>query len=87
MIHAKREKSPRLVLSEFGSSDEVLLPHRRRVGPKTIWVCNGLNSFGKDAMDESGSIRKKDRLQYIKRNDDDLINRMDVDGLRRNVDV
>ena len=88
LVNAKKEKKrPRLVLSDSGSSDEVLLPHRRRVGPETIRVCNGLNSFGKDVMDESGSIRKKDRLQYVKRNDDDLINRMDVDGLRRNVET
>ncbi|XP_022959072.1 increased DNA methylation 1-like [Cucurbita moschata] len=88
LVNAKKEKKrPRLVLSDSGSSDELLLPHRRRVGPETIRVCNGLNSFGKDVMDESGSIRKKDRLQYVKRNDDDLINRMDVDGLRRNVET
>ncbi|XP_023006128.1 increased DNA methylation 1-like isoform X2 [Cucurbita maxima] len=88
LVNAKKEKKrPRLVLSDSGSSDEVLLPHRRRVGPETIRVCNGLNSFGKDVMDESGSIKKKDRLQYVKRNNDDLINRMDVDGLRRNVET
>lgn len=88
LINAKKKekKRPRVVLSDSGSSDEVLLPHRRRVGPETIRVCNGLNSFEKDVMDESGSVRKKDRLQYVKRNDDGLINRMDVDGLRRNMD-
>ncbi|XP_022999946.1 increased DNA methylation 1-like [Cucurbita maxima] len=86
LLHAKKEKKrPRLVLSDSGSSDEVLLPHRRRVDPETIRVCNGLNSFEKDDMDETGSIRKKDRLQYVKRNDDVLLNRMDVDGLGRNM--
>ncbi|KAE8646094.1 increased DNA methylation 1 [Cucumis sativus] len=88
LLNAKKEKKrPRLVLSDSGSSDEVLLPNRRRVGPETIRVCNGLNSFGKDVLDGSGSIRKKDRLQYVKRNDDGLINRMDLDGLRRNMDT
>ncbi|XP_062108349.1 increased DNA methylation 1-like [Humulus lupulus] len=66
----KGKKRQRLPLSDSGSSDELLAPPRRRVGPETIRVCNDLTAFGKGAVQESEFGRKRERLERIQHSED-----------------
>lgn len=71
---SKREKKrARLVMSDSGSSDELLIPHRRRVGPETIQVCNDLASFERGTIEEIEFSRKRKRFDRIWHNEDDAI--------------
>ncbi|KAF5738636.1 hypothetical protein HS088_TW13G01537 [Tripterygium wilfordii] len=65
----KEKKRPRLVLSGSGSSDELLVPPRRRVAPETIRVCNGLSVSEKGILEESQIGRKRDREEYSRLNE------------------
>ncbi|KAM5569384.1 hypothetical protein ABKV19_016753 [Rosa sericea] len=77
----KEKKRSRLVMSDSGSSDELLMP-RRKVGPETIRVCNGLD---KGIAEGSGMVPKRERLEHGRRNEDGMIgtNYLDDGGGRR----
>ncbi|KAJ0035892.1 hypothetical protein Pint_24823 [Pistacia integerrima] len=87
----KEKKRPRMVMSDSGSSDELLMPPRRRVGAETLRVCNGLSVLEKGGVEESEFRRKRDRdrVERIRHNDDDLIGRNDghSDRKRNRLDV
>lgn len=77
----KEKKRSRLVMSDSGSSDELLLP-RRKVGPETVRVCNGLD---KGIVEGSRMGEKRERLEHVRRNEDGMIgtNFLDDSGGRR----
>ncbi|TKY71176.1 Increased DNA methylation 1 [Spatholobus suberectus] len=50
-------------LSDSGSSDELLMPPGRRLGPETIRVCNGLAASERGGSEMS---RKRDRVERIR---------------------
>ncbi|OMP10193.1 Zinc finger, PHD-type [Corchorus olitorius] len=70
----KEKKRPRMIMSDSGSSDELVMPPRRRVGPETIQVCNGLAGY-----EESEIGRKRNREEKIRRSEEGLIGRNGVD--------
>ncbi|KAE8702870.1 Imidazoleglycerol-phosphate dehydratase [Hibiscus syriacus] len=79
------KKRYRMIMSDSGSSDELVMPPRRRVGPETFQVSNGLAVY-----EESEIGRKRNREEritpceegFIGWNDEDLSwskrNRLDV---------
>ncbi|XP_038696866.1 uncharacterized protein LOC119992952 isoform X2 [Tripterygium wilfordii] len=70
VLGSKEEKKrPRLALSDSGSSDELLVPPRRRVAPETIRVCNGSSVSEKGVVEESEIGRKRDREEYSRFNE------------------
>ncbi|XP_030507606.2 uncharacterized protein LOC115722517 [Cannabis sativa] len=75
----KGKKRQRLPVSDSGSSDELLAPPRRRLGPETIRVCNDLNAFGKGAVEDSEFDRKRERLERIQHNEDGYMSRNGFD--------
>ncbi|KAF3457144.1 hypothetical protein FNV43_RR01801 [Rhamnella rubrinervis] len=82
---SKREKKrARLVMSDSGSSDELLIPHRRRVGPETIRVCNDLASFERGTIEDNEFSRKRKRFDRIWHNEDDAIVKNGLDESERN---
>ncbi|KAJ4722454.1 putative Acyl-CoA N-acyltransferase with RING/FYVE/PHD-type zinc finger protein [Melia azedarach] len=87
----KEKKRPRMVLSDSGSSDELLMPPRRRVGPETIRVCNGFSVSDKGVVEESevGRKRDRDKVERIRCNEDGLFGRTDgqSDRKRNRLDV
>lgn len=86
----KEKKRSRLVLSESGSSDELLVPARSRVGPDTIRVCNGLAGYDNDVVEESEIGRKRNRLDRTRHNEDFVLGRNGddpSDGKRNKLDV
>lgn len=93
----KGKKRPRMVMSDSGSSDELLMPPRRRVGPETIRVCNGLSGLEKVVGEESdfGRNRERDRdrdtveRERVRRNEDGLFGRTEgqSDRKRNRLDV
>ncbi|KAL5782602.1 hypothetical protein ACOSP7_007631 [Xanthoceras sorbifolium] len=82
----KEKKRPRMVMSDSGSSDELLMPSRRRVGPETIRVCNGLSVIEKGVEDECDFGRKRDRAERVRHNEDGLVGRNE-DRKRNKLDV
>ncbi|XP_034911459.1 uncharacterized protein [Populus alba] len=64
----KEKKRLRVEYSDSGSSDELLMPRHRRVGPETLRACNGLSSY-----EESDIGRKGSRGEDIRRNEVGLI--------------
>ena len=66
----KEKKRLRVEYSDSGSSDELLMPPRRRVGPETSRACNGLSGY-----EESYTGRKRSRGEDIRRNEVGLIGR------------
>ncbi|XP_044486830.1 uncharacterized protein LOC123211920 [Mangifera indica] len=79
----KEKKRPRMVMSDSGSSDELLMPPCRRVGSETLRVCNGLSVLEKGGVEESEFRRKRDRVERVRHNDDDLIGRTDRHSNRK----
>ncbi|KAE8714591.1 hypothetical protein F3Y22_tig00110195pilonHSYRG00233 [Hibiscus syriacus] len=80
-------KRSRMIMSDSGSSDELVMPPRMRVGPENFQVCNGLAVY-----EENGIGRKRNREERIRReegfisfNDEDFSeskrNRLDVFNL------
>ncbi|KAG2727552.1 hypothetical protein I3760_01G161900 [Carya illinoinensis] len=85
-----KKKRLRLVLSDSGSSDELVPVPRRRVGPETIRVCNGLSAFEKGAVDESGIGRNRGRLEHGRHYEKGMIGKNgfdESDGKRGKLDV
>jgi len=80
---SKKKKRLRLVTSDSGSSEELSLAPRRRVGPETVRVCNGLSAFEKGIVDGSGIGRKRDRLEHIRHYDDGMVGRNGFDESQR----
>lgn len=80
----KDKKRGRLVLSDSGSSDELLIPHRRRVGPETFRVCKDLSTFGKSAVEGSEIGRKRERLDRNRHNEDGFFGKNGLDESERN---
>ncbi|XP_050220208.1 uncharacterized protein LOC126670500 [Mercurialis annua] len=84
----KDKKRARLDMGDSDSSDELPMPPRRRVGPETIRVCNGLSLFEKSGVcaEESDIVgRKRSRSNEV----DDVIGRScgaeeDFSGMKRN---
>ncbi|XP_022738787.1 uncharacterized protein LOC111291368 [Durio zibethinus] len=66
----KEKKRPRMIMSDSGSSDELVMPPRRRVGPETIQISNGLAFY-----EESEIGRKRSREERIRRSEEDFIGR------------
>ncbi|KAK6913936.1 Zinc finger, PHD-finger, partial [Dillenia turbinata] len=59
----KEKKRSRMIMSDSGSSDELLEPYRRRVGPG---IDNGGSALRKTSLGKNGSFGgKKDRSDYI----------------------
>lgn len=82
----KDKKRARLILSDSGSSDELLpAPRRRGPGPDTIRVCNGLSGFDKGIVEESGIVRKRDRLDRVRHYEDGMIGRNGFDESERKI--
>ncbi|XVE81615.1 hypothetical protein DITRI_Ditri15bG0079300 [Diplodiscus trichospermus] len=64
----KEKKRPRMIVSDSGSSDELVMPPRRRIEPETIQVCNSL------AVSEETEIgRKRNREERIRRSEEGFI--------------
>lgn len=80
----KEKKRPRLVMSDSGSSDELLIPPRRRLGPETIRVCNDLASFERGAIEENDISRKRKRFDRIWHNEDGITVKNGLDESQRN---
>ncbi|XP_024017799.1 uncharacterized protein LOC21387958 [Morus notabilis] len=81
----KEKKRGRLICSDSGSSDELLIPHRRRVGPETIRVCNDLSSFGKGVVEENEIGRKRERLEQNRHNEDGFFGNNGLDESERKI--
>ncbi|XWS08975.1 hypothetical protein CRYUN_Cryun40dG0046000 [Craigia yunnanensis] len=77
----KEKKRPRMIMSDSGSSDELVMPPRRRVVPETINVCNGLSVY-----EEREIGRKGNREERIRRSEEGFIgrNREDLSENKRN---
>ncbi|GMI64241.1 hypothetical protein like AT4G14920 [Hibiscus trionum] len=73
------KKSSRMIMSDSGSSDELVMPPRRRVG--TFQVCNGLTVY-----EESEIGRKRNREERIRPSEEDFIgwNGEDLSSSKRN---
>uniref|UniRef100_A0A6N2MXK8 Zinc finger PHD-type domain-containing protein n=1 Tax=Salix viminalis TaxID=40686 RepID=A0A6N2MXK8_SALVM len=74
----KEKKRLRVEYSDSGSSDELLMPRHRRVGPETLRACNGLSGYV-----ESDTGRKGSRGKDIRRSDVGLIDRNGEDLSKR----
>lgn len=81
----KENKRMRLVLSDSGSSDELLPVPRRRVGPETTRVCNGLSAFEKGIVDERRIGRKRNRLEHMRHFEEAMIGRTGFDESERKI--
>ncbi|XVF28846.1 hypothetical protein REPUB_Repub15cG0067300 [Reevesia pubescens] len=66
----KEKKRPRRIMSDSGSSDELVMPPRRRVGTQTLQVCNGLAVY-----EESEIGRQRYREERIRRSEEGFIGR------------
>ncbi|TYI66710.1 hypothetical protein E1A91_D09G244100v1 [Gossypium mustelinum] len=66
----KEKKRPRMIMSDSGSSDELVMPPRRRAGPKSPQFCNGLAVY-----EESEIGRKRNREEKIRLSEDGFIGR------------
>ncbi|KAJ6903468.1 hypothetical protein NC651_020836 [Populus alba x Populus x berolinensis] len=77
----KERRRLRVEYSDSGSSDELLVPPRRRVGPETSRACNGLGGY-----EESYIGRKRSRGEDIRHNEVGLIGRNggDLSEMKRN---
>ncbi|XWS53973.1 hypothetical protein CRYUN_Cryun10bG0047400 [Craigia yunnanensis] len=81
----KEKKRPRMIMSDSGSSDELVMPPRRRVGRETIQVCDGLAVYEESEIGRKRNREERIRLSeegFIGRNGEDLSeskrNRLDV---------
>ncbi|KAJ6771592.1 PHD FINGER FAMILY PROTEIN [Salix koriyanagi] len=74
----KEKKRLRVEYSDSGSSDELLMPRHRKVGPETMRACNGLSGYV-----ESDTGRKGSRGEDIRRSDAGLIVRNGEDLSKR----
>ncbi|KAI4345630.1 hypothetical protein L6164_012732 [Bauhinia variegata] len=79
----KMKKRPSVPLSDSGSSDELPMPPSGRLGPETIRVCNGLTAFERGMMEGSEIARKRDIMEQIRRNEDELIDRNGLEERER----
>lgn len=79
----KEKKRARLDFSDSGSSDELLMLPRRRVGPETVRVCNGLSLFDKGLVEENDVGRKRSRGENVRSNEVDVIGRNGEDFSER----
>ena len=66
--------------SDSGSSDELLMPPGRRLGPETIRVCNGLVASERVGSEIS---RKRDRVERISGSGEDIVATYPSAGGRR----
>ncbi|KAJ9182108.1 hypothetical protein P3X46_006136 [Hevea brasiliensis] len=71
----KDKKRARMDMSDSGSSDELLMPSRRRVGAETLRVCNGLSLYDEGIVEENDISRKRSRGENVRSNDVDVIGR------------
>jgi len=63
LYESKKRANISVSLSDSGSSDELLIPPGRRLGPETIRVCNGLAASERGGNEVS---RKRDRVERIR---------------------
>ncbi|KAE8712439.1 Imidazoleglycerol-phosphate dehydratase [Hibiscus syriacus] len=61
------KRRSRMIMHDSGSSDELVMPPRRRAGPETIKVCNGLAAY-----EESEIGRKRNREERVRPSDKGL---------------
>ncbi|KAM1380275.1 hypothetical protein ACFX2I_022024 [Malus domestica] len=90
VFEPKEKKRSRLVLSESGSSDEILARPRRKVGPETTRVCNGLRAADKGIAENSEFGQKRERLDPVRRSEDGMIGKSYLDesgGKRSKLEV
>ncbi|XVF38222.1 hypothetical protein REPUB_Repub20aG0081800 [Reevesia pubescens] len=81
----KEKKRPRMIMSDSGSSDELVMPPRRRVVPETLQVCNDLAVY-----EESEIGRKRNREESIRRSEEGVIGRNGedlIESKRNRLDV
>ncbi|TKY51157.1 increased DNA methylation 1 [Spatholobus suberectus] len=76
----KVRRKPKVELSDSGSSDELLMPPSRRLGPETIRVCNSLNAFERGMVGGGEISRKRKRMEQIRHNGDGMV---EENGLER----
>ncbi|XP_039060729.1 uncharacterized protein LOC120204776, partial [Hibiscus syriacus] len=62
------KKRSRMIMSDSGSSDDLVMPPRRRVEPETFQVCNGLAVY-----EENGIGRKRNREERIRASEEGFI--------------
>nr|KYP61788.1 Chromodomain-helicase-DNA-binding protein 4 [Cajanus cajan] len=63
LYESKKRANINVSLSDSGSSDELMMPPGRRVGPETIRVCNGLAASERGSSEIS---RKRNRVELIR---------------------
>ncbi|KAL2349490.1 hypothetical protein Fmac_003490 [Flemingia macrophylla] len=63
LYESKKRPNINVSLSDSGSSDELLMPPGRSLGPETIRVCNGLPASERGGREIS---RKRDRVEQIR---------------------
>ncbi|CAJ1925586.1 unnamed protein product [Sphenostylis stenocarpa] len=63
LYESKQRANISVSLSDSGSSDELMIPPGRRLGPETIRVCNGLAASERGVSEIS---RKRDRVERIR---------------------
>ncbi|XP_065863312.1 uncharacterized protein [Euphorbia lathyris] len=77
----KEKKRARMSMSDSGSSDDLLMPPRRRVAPETLRVCNGLSHFDAGAAEDFD--RKRIRGESVRNNEVALVGRSGEDFSER----
>nr|XP_029151488.1 uncharacterized protein LOC112779189 isoform X2 [Arachis hypogaea] len=70
----KGKKRPKVELSssDSESSQELLMPPSRGLGPETIRVCNGLTAVKRDEAGDGGTGRKRERFEDVSHNGDEM---------------
>ncbi|KAL2349489.1 hypothetical protein Fmac_003489 [Flemingia macrophylla] len=69
LYESKKRPNINMSLSDSGSSDELLMPPGRRLGPETIRVCNGLAASERGGSEMS---RKRNRVEQIRDSGDGI---------------
>ncbi|KAG8636721.1 uncharacterized protein LOC110600927 isoform X2 [Manihot esculenta] len=69
----KEKKRARMDMSDSGSSGELLMPPRRKIGSETLRVCNGL--YDKGIVEQNDIGRKRSREEIARSNEVDVIGR------------
>nr|KYP61787.1 Chromodomain-helicase-DNA-binding protein 4 [Cajanus cajan] len=69
LYESKKRANTNVSMSDSGSSDELLMPPGRRLGPETIRVCNGLAASERGGSEIS---RKRDKVEQIRGSGDGI---------------
>ncbi|KAK8338387.1 hypothetical protein V6Z12_A09G246500 [Gossypium hirsutum] len=85
----KEKKRPRMIMSDSGSSDELVMPPRRRAGPKSPQFWNGSAVYEESEIGGKRNREEKIRLSedgFIERNGEDL-SESESESKRNRLDV